>query len=722
MFSKKLLVPLILGLSAHGAWASSDYSCEPNWTLNQHTYNRCSSLPFLTPSNDTRLNFKLLLVDDDFATLRDTPLGKTEAEPDYGKVPFSLETFENNLFESKSSSDSSDSSGNEENSISSGTGTRCISNDTGAADFIEALAQSDALPTAERQLLTEERQKLSPSCVDVPTSTTAKPVTISTIDTKKITSPAGTQFLRYLAAATAFYEGRYDQAASDFGSLYNSDQPWLRESARYMSGRTELNHAQQQAFDSYGFPQLENVDQKMLLAADTKFNAYLKEYPGGSYAQSARGLLRRVYWLSNQLQKLADEYDWQLNHPTSPQHNLTLEALAQEADQKLLATADPQQIKNPLLLATLDLALMRPSESSGTKQISFADLQKQQSIFAEHKTLYEYLLAAHRFYVQKDAAQALKALPETIPTHMTYLDFSRLVVRGLALEATRDHPGARKLWLSLVPLAKQPLQNETLQLALALNYEHSNQLHLVFEPKSPITEPIIRSILMRSGASAELLRHIITSKDTSRQERDIALYTLLYKDLLQGQYQNYLLDYRLLPGDAAKHTFSVSMEYDGKPALALFSWSGKKSSDSYSCPSTLDIAKTLAKNPNDPHGLICLGDFVNANDLESGIPLSRYAAPRSSASNMTVLGSAPSRFSGKIFSRAASYKTILANPNATPDQKAYALYRSIQCYATMGSNHCGGDDIEKSARKSWFRTLKSTYRDTIWAKSLKYYW
>ena len=489
-----------------------------------------------------------------------------------------------------------------------------------------------------------------------------------------------------------------------------------------MSGRTELNHAQQKAFDSDGFPQLENVDQQALLAAEIKFNDYLKEYPDGNYAQSARGLLRRVYWLSNQLQKLADEYDWQLNHPTSPQHNLTLEALAQEADQKLLTTADPQQIKNPLLLATLDLALMRPIESSGTKQISFVNLQKQQSIFAEHKALYEYLLAAHHYYVQKDAAQALKALPETIPTHMTYLDFSRLVLRGLALEATKDHPGARKLWLSLVPLAKQPLQNETLQLALALNYEHSNQLQLVFEPKSPVSEPIIRSILMRSGASAELLRHIITSKDTSRQERDIALYTLLYKDLLQGQYQNFLLDYRLLPDDAAPQTFSVGMESGGKPALALFSWSGKKSADGYSCPSTLHIAKTLAKNPNDPYGLICLGDFVNANDLESGFPLSRYSAPRPSATNDTVLGSAPSRFSGKIFSRNASYTTILANPAATPDQKAYALYRSIQCYATMGYNHCGGDDVEKPVRKSWFQTLKSTYRDTIWAKSLKYYW
>lgn len=719
MFSIKLLIPLFLGLSAHFAWASSDYSCEPNWTLNQREYNRCSSLPILAPSNDTRLNFKLLLVNGGFATLQEKQIGKEDATSDYGKVPFSLDTFESNFFVSQNKTDSSN---NEDVSVSYGGGTRCVSNDSGAADFIDALGQSKDLSAAERQLLTEERQKLSPSCVDVPASNTSNNINISNINTNKIASPIGKQFMQYLTSATAFYEGRYGEAESNFTNLNNSDQSWLRESSRYMLGRTELNHAQQNAFDSDGFPQLDKVDLQALLAAEEKFNNYIKDYPSGRYAQSARGLLRRIYWLSNQPQKLADEYEWQLNNPTSPQHNLSLNALVQEADQKLFVTADPKQIKNPLLLATLDLALMRSPESSGTKQISFSDLQKQQSIFVEHKALYEYLLAAHRFYVQKDAANALKALPDNTPEKMTYLDFSRLVLRGLALEATKDRLAARKLWLSLVPLAKQPLQSETLQLALALNYEQGNELRLVFEPKSPVTEPMIRSILIRSGASADLLRQIITSKSNSGQERDIAIYTLLYKDLLQGHYQNYIQDYPLLPSDAAKYTFSRSMDYGDKPQLALFSWSGKKSNDGYSCPSTLNIAKILAKNPNDPLGLICLGDFVNSNDLESGSILSGYSAPRSSDINRTVLGSAPSHFTGKIFSRGEGYKIIIANANAAPDLKAYALYRSIQCYATSGYNHCGGKDVEKSVRKSWFQTLKTHYANTYWAKSLKYYW
>jgi hypothetical protein len=720
MFFKKLCLLLICALSAHFAWASSDNNCGPNWTFGQREYNRCSNLPILAPSNDTRVNLKLLLVADGLARLQTKPNSKENTEYGYGKVPFSLDNFENNIFISQNKTDSLK---NEHESVSTGDGTRCISNETGKADFIDALNQSKDLTTAEQKLLTEERQKLNPLCLEAPASKASSNVNSSNINAgKSDTSSTFNQFMQYLTAATAFYEGRYVEAESGFANLNSSAQPWLKEASLYMLGRTALNHSQQHAFDSAGFPDMNKVEKKALLKAEEKFNAYLKEYPGGRYASSARGLLRRVYWLSKQQQKLADEYAWQLKLPESPQRNVSINELALEVDNKLLVMADPKQIKNPLLLATLDLALMRQTGPTGAKQISFSDLKKQQPVFAGHKALYEYLLAAHLFYAQKDAVNTLKTLSDTIPENMTYLDFSRLVLRGLALEAKKDYPGARKLWLTLLQISRQPLQSETLQLALALNYEYSNELDLVFGQKTPITEPIIRIILIRNDASASLLRRIIKSKSASSQERDIALYTLLYKDLLQGHYSDYIKDYKLLPGDADKYKPSPDMDYGSKPQLARFTWSGKKSDDSYSCPSTLEIARKLAKNPKDPYGLVCLGDFVNSNGLDSDYVLSAYSADRSSGANGAVLGSAPSHFPGEIFSRGEGYKIVIANSNVKPDLIAYALYRSIQCYAPTGYNHCGGEDVEKAVRKSWFQTLKKRYAHTLWAQSLRYYW
>jgi hypothetical protein len=701
---------LVIVLSTQTAWASSDYYCEPHWSLNQGEYTSCSNLPLLTPSNDTRVNLKLLLVDDGFARLQAKPVSKEDAEFGYGKVPFSVDFFEREIFLSNNKTDSATESDDYVEA------SRCISNDSGTADFIDALSQSKAITTAERQLLILERQKLNPICVDLaPTKVAAK------IPSKNLVSPTSKQFLLYLAAATAFYEGRYAAAKSYFSKLTTSNQPWLQESSRYMLGRTELNHSQQNAFDSYGFPHLEKVDRKVLVEAEAKFNTYLKDYPRGRYASSARGLLRRVYWLSDQQEKLADEYAWQLNHPDSPQNNLSLDQLVLEADNKLIVTADHKQVKNPLLLATIDLSLMRPSDSPGTHRISFFDLKKQQSKFAKHQALYEYLLAAHRFYVQKDAAGTLKALSGKIPPKMTYLDFSRLVLRGLALEAAKNRLAARKLWLSLLPASRQPLQDETLQLALALNYEYGNEVESVFKQNSPISETAIRAILVRSTASANLLRQIIKSKTNSKQERDLALYTLLYKDLLKGHYQNYIQDYQFLPRNAANKKPLHTASSDKSP-LALFTWTGKRTRNSYACPTTLEIARILAKNAKDPYGLVCLGDFVNTTDIESGDSLSDYPAQQSSDAKSAVLGSAPPHFPGKLYSRGESYKAAIANADIAPDLKAYALYRSIQCYAPSGFNHCGGKDVEPSARKAWFRTLKTRYPNSLWATSLKYYW
>lgn len=708
-----MLLTVVFGLSTQLAWASSDNSCEPNWSLSQRGYDRCSSLPILSPGNDTRVNLKLLLVDRNLAGLQANPVSKEDMEFGYGKVPFTLETFENRFFRSKIRGEDTSA----ETARHYGSATRCISNESGKADFAEAVEKSRDLSAAEKKVLTETRLKLTPACMDDATPKAPGKGGAVNKDIKNTESPVFREFMQYIDAATAFYDGRYDDADAGFESLADSEQPWLKESASYMLGRTEINISQQNAFDSYGFSDLAKVDQEVLQKAEEKLRNHLTEYPDGRYSASARGLLRRVYWLSNQPKKLADEYAWLLSNPESRQNNLTLNELVLEADSKLLASADPKQINNPILLATLDLALMRQSDPSDKKQISFVDLQKQQPLFADHKALFEYLLAAHRFYVQKNPAAALKNMSDEIPQKMTYLDLSRLALRGLALEATKDHTGARKLWLAMLSASREPLQSETLQLALAINYEQTNRVEAVFEPGSPVTEPSIRNILIRNDASAPLLRRIIKSKNSSDQERHIAIYTLLYKDLLQGHYQDYIKDYQFLPKDAAKLKPSPGNIRDERSKLALFTWSGKKTDDSYSCPSTLEIAKKLAKNPLDPLGLVCLGDFAHDNSLEPGHSISRPSGVYSAS-----LGSAPSQFPGKVFSRGEAYKTIIANPDAATDLKAYALFRSIKCYATSGYNHCGGESVEKTVRKSWFQSLKTRYANTDWAKSLKYYW
>jgi hypothetical protein len=87
-----------------------------------------------------------------------------------------------------------------------------------------------------------------------------------------------------------------------------------------------------------------------------------------------------------------------------------------------------------------------------------------------------------------------------------------------------------------------------------------------------------------------------------------------------------------------------------------------------------------------------------------------------------ALSGSKTQFPGERFDPLHGYQQVIANEKAPADDRAYALYRAINCYATSGYNHCNGDDIDKAVRKQWFSTLKRQYANSTWAQSLKYYW
>ncbi|MCZ2986428.1 acyl-CoA dehydrogenase family protein, partial [Acinetobacter baumannii] len=84
---------------------------------------------------------------------------------------------------------------------------------------------------------------------------------------------------------------------------------------------------QENAFDEYGLPQRQAVDKSALDEAEHSFLSYLKTYPQGEYAPSARGLLRRVHWLAGDASKLADDYAWQLTEASDAERKHAHELL-----------------------------------------------------------------------------------------------------------------------------------------------------------------------------------------------------------------------------------------------------------------------------------------------------------------------------------------------------------------------------------------------------------
>ena len=695
-------------LIAAPAWASGDDGCSVNWKLHLSTLNDCNNQPFLSPGNDSRVNLQLMLLDAGKAQFHTVAPSRSQTDRSVypslvGASPFTLDDLNNRIVPPPPGADPNLSD------RADGEGSRCNSNGTGADQFAAALAASTTVPANERAALLAGRRALKPSCADDPKTPVAPPPPVA------VQSAVGKQFAAYLAGAAAFYDGRFDAATQSFGALQASSQSWLKETARYMLGRVALNRAQAGAFGEYGAMDLSKVSAKDLATAKAGFDAYLRDYPAGAYAASARGLLRRVDWLGGRTSDLASDFARAFDAPGPPARNVTVVDLAQEADAKLLSGADfdIRAIRDPLLLAAFDLMHMRSADPKlDPKLVTSAALEAQRPAFAGHEALFDYLRAAHAFYDDKTPAAALAILPTTAPrSAMTYLQLSQQVLRALALEETGDHAGARKLWLALMPVARPPLQHSTLELGLAMNYERGAALGQVYAAGSPIADADLRELLLKYAAGPALLRQQAKAAGAPEHERRLALYVLLYKQMTRGQYQAFLGDLPLMPPAPPKAVGDNPTAPD--PDFAPFRWDGK-TDEGYVCPALPQIARDLARDPRNPASLVCLDEFVRTSNFDDDYLDAKLPADE--------LGGAPSQFPGGPYSRLESYKAMLADAKTPGPVRAYVLYRAVQCYAPSGYDHCGGKDVPKTQRKAWFTTLKADYPASTWAKSLKYYW
>ncbi|VWC79153.1 hypothetical protein [Burkholderia contaminans] len=699
------------------AHASGDDGCYAPTTLRQNTY-FCANVPMLSPANDTRINAMLMMVDS-AKVAQAFPDPKTIPAKDRINqiiVPFPMD-FSGWIYIGQKEPDKTGSATDAEapsNQYADGEGSICRSMASGVDAFNDALGGAGGLPA-------DEASRLRAARADIAQKTCAAGGASAAWTKPPVKSPLGQQFAAYLDGTNAFYRADFLTATRAFASASHSANPWLKETGLYMAGRAQLNAAQANVFDHDSpTPTRGRVTKVSLDAANTVFRTYLKVYPQGRYATSANGLLRRVAWLGGNVTQQADLYGHALARWSPATSNVPLIQLANELDSKLLfgSEFDASQIQSPTVLATVDLLRMRTSEnsdSSRAKPLTLDDLQAQKPRFANAPALYDYLLAT--WYVQighkPDAALAL--LPRTPAEPLDYFGLSQQALRGFALEDSGQSDKARQLWRDLIPLATFRFQREALELALAINLEQAGLVNDAFADDSPVQNAAIRAVLLQRSANADLLRAQAQNQATGGALRDTALYTLLYKELTRSHYAEFIADAALVSGKPADPL---------KPFIAA----GARNEDGYTCPSAHDIATVLQQNPADAKGLNCLADFVRLHPPAAGlendpVPLWMRNASTTAATRIPpTLGAAPSQFAGKPFERMSSYVTVMADAQANPNDRAYAYYRAIKCYAPGGSNECGGKEVPKNVRKRWFDTLKASYAGSPWAQKLRYYW
>lgn len=539
-------------------------------------------------------------------------------------------------------------------------------------------------------------------------------------------SAPGREYLAYLKAADAFYAGDWAAARAGFSPLTRARSRWVAETARYMPIRIGLRAAVAQAVDQYGdFAGPDKANDEAVTAAREAIGDYLKAYPKGRYAASAQGLIRRVAWLENDRAAFARLLENEL--ATRPGDTAAAAALANEIDGKLLEQDGAGAFiaglgDTPLLLTISNLKRMRSSDYEAM-DLSASELAGQKNQYSAHGDLYGFLLATRAFQAREQPATILRLLPDAArESSYTPLAFSRQVLRGMTLNRASD-PNEAGFWRELLGGSAPAFQRPLVELGLAARWQRGPKLADIFAPGSPVTDTTTRELLLQTRATPEILRAAVKDPSRPARERNIALFSLLFKQLNHGAYADFTKDLALVPADADNRAGLWSFADQATIPVGLFrkgTWA-----DEFACPALDRTAATLARNPRDRKAQLCLGDFYRLNGFD-GFHLFR---PGPTAD---YLGYGPDGVPGKALSREELYNEVIADRGAPAELRAYALYRAVMCYAPSGYSDCLGsarNDTDKDAasapqsrRKAWFAELKQRYPDSRWARDLRYYW
>ena len=680
------LIPFFL--HSQNAIAGFEEACEPDFYLDGSTYNKCSNLPVLVPANDNQTNMLLLLGDLGLATVKYPTADQNLWTSNYGHTPFEGVPYAENRIPNQRAITPNTAQGYDE---------RCNSISTGKNDFIKQVNNHKNIPASEKQILISERNKISECTND-----------LVLIPVNSQWSTITKQYASYLNASISFYNTHYSTATKIYSVLASVDDAWLKETSQYMLIRTSLNTAFASGTNQYGDLDLDKIDKTMLKQFLDNITHYLKVYPNGHYAASARGFMRRGLWLTGRQDLLVNEIVWQINNPKSKYYNLETSELPAEIARRVFDSRyfNVKNLNDPFFLTTYNLMQMRDSSANGYQPMTWNQLNTQKDIFKKQPELFQYLQAVHLFYVQKKPQDALKYLGNTTGLNNT-LQFSQTFLKGQILEKTNPTQ-AEQYWSNLLSQSKNSAQRGLFETALSNHMVAKQNTNAFIGHKPLISQINLQKRFILYKANETSLESIIQNNQANTDQKQAALYTLLSKSL---QHQNFALFnryYQHLPKDAAQYkSYDGNKKYEEKPPFADFIWNGATITPQLKCANLQTLTIQLEKSPQDPLLNICLGEYARS---------SKYGFPYQMNGE-----NSKATFSGSEFARGNVYKNMIKS-GTKGDLQAYALYRAIMCYSPSGMNDCNDQDVSKSVRKQWYDQIKQNYPNTTWAKSLKYYW
>lgn len=547
------------------------------------------------------------------------------------------------------------------------------------------------------------------------------------LNSSEFSEGASQDFYKYLQGASAFAKEEYPSAKAIFSTLQASENEWIKETSLYLAARISLREAQKALLDSWTGEATENPGGIALAdQAQKEFSAYLAQYPNGQYSTSAKGLLRRINWLKNDNVAVNRELEeWYANPSQYLQkdgrYDARLLQLILEVDRYVVGDSytreqNKTEILNPNILATAILQTMRAFNTeearandyyydyTSDKDNSFQALVGQyQPYFKDDERLYQFLVATYYSNMESQPTKVVELLPVLDERKQTLsaLEISEQILRARAFEAQKRWSAAETIWKELAKRTETSMQKEMIEAGLTGNYILANNIDRAFEPDSMVQNSIFRDSLVVGHADRDLLRRLITESNNNEATRAKWLYILLYQDVYTINTKAFFADIKLVDQFKGIDTQNVaSFEYFTQPI---------KNAYKYQCGTAIQVMKALSENMNNSHAQMCYSFLVER------MPMYRL----SGSEQFTHIK--PSAWRAKKVTNYDSYRRVIDNKTANKDDRALALYHGVNCY-NRGINRCDDKEIPQSERKRWFDTLKREHKESEWARKQKHYW
>ena len=582
---------------------------------------------------------------------------------------------------------------------------RYVSNNRqSVSEFIAALMTDETLNIDQRRLLAQARLDLWGRATkeQIAESLAALPADSTSL-----------LYKTYLTGAAHFYDQNYEGAEQDFTIVLHNGSPWLMETAQYMLMRTALNKSSKFSDGQYGEFNIDNIKLKDAAQAQKEAQNYLQRWPEGLYANSTRGMLRRINWYLQAWPQLAGLYEQTLQQSADAQQ---LREIVIEYDNVF----GMQFFEGPVVEAFPDaplvsyIELLRALRLNSDYKLTLTQEQLDASkpVFEQSQKLPLWRdLQLNLWQATGNYAAIIQAVTpaQKLAAHDT-LAFSEQVLYGEALMGQKNWSAARDFWQQLLKLSQDNEQQQYVQAKLAATLVYSGDVEAVFAPESTVTNLRFRSQVLKTQATPELLRQQAVH-GPNNEERTIALHTLLVRDLTEDRFGDWLNDKKL----ASAITPPVIGEAFADVNLSIFDWNGDAAQAGYTCRSLNETVTVLSKKADDAHALNCLGEFFRTTQTHVDLW-------KNSAGNDELESAISRKKPFGQFDRQSYYQQVITSPTAEVEDKSFALYRAIMCYAPSGANECGGEEVDKLQRKGWFTQLKTQYPGSPWAQKLKYYW